>query len=67
MVGRYKDVPYHNRVHAADVVSRVAAILAKEGICQDDSIHSQSCLLAVILAATIHDFEHPGKVTLKTI
>mmetsp|Transcript_42246 Transcript_42246/g.75789 ORF Transcript_42246/g.75789 Transcript_42246/m.75789 type:complete len:331 (-) Transcript_42246:364-1356(-) len=56
----YLDVPYHNAVHASDVLSRVVSILRHEHIAQDSSLSSMCNLLAVIMATVIHDYAHPG-------
>eukprot|EP00193_Tetraselmis_chui_P009071 CAMPEP_0177767984 /NCGR_PEP_ID=MMETSP0491_2-20121128/9458_1 /TAXON_ID=63592 /ORGANISM="Tetraselmis chuii, Strain PLY429" /LENGTH=953 /DNA_ID=CAMNT_0019284719 /DNA_START=3442 /DNA_END=6304 /DNA_ORIENTATION=+ len=56
----YLDVPYHNAVHASDVLSRVVSILRHEHIAQDSSLSSMCNLLAVIMATVIHDYGHPG-------
>eukprot|EP00457_Paulinella_chromatophora_P002475 gb/GEZN01002480.1/.p1 GENE.gb/GEZN01002480.1/~~gb/GEZN01002480.1/.p1 ORF type:complete len:670 (+),score=131.27 gb/GEZN01002480.1/:347-2356(+) len=53
----YKDNPYHNRVHAADVVQNTFYLLTGSPIKdQLDKVHWFSALLA----AAIHDLEHPG-------
>ena len=57
---RYNDVPYHNSTHAADVLSRVSAIIQADGILMDGSPDSNSLLLATLLAAIVHDYRHPG-------
>ena len=52
----YRHVPYHNRIHACDVLQRVYAIVqtvAADVFSADEKI---SCYLAAI----IHDFEHAG-------
>jgi hypothetical protein len=53
----YNKVPYHNNVHAADVVHNVFWLLHSEqlraGVMPLD-------VLAAILAAAVHDFKHPG-------
>jgi len=51
---------YHNAAHVADVVHSVA-ILLTGGLqdlvgLNDDSL----CVVALLMAASIHDFEHPG-------
>jgi hypothetical protein len=54
------DVPYHNAVHASDVLSRLVAVLRHEHISQDSSLSSMCNLLAIIMATVIHDYGHPG-------
>jgi 3'5'-cyclic nucleotide phosphodiesterase len=52
--------PYHNAIHAFDVTQTTYFILKK---CQFAELSglSQNEILSMILAAAIHDFEHPGK------
>lgn len=49
--------PYHNSTHAADVVQAVMFILIKDNLA---SKFSGLEVLAMILAAAIHDVGHPG-------
>jgi len=56
----YHNVPYHNRTHAADVVCRVAAMLDAEGFADDGTMVGRIRFLAVLLAAVVHDYDHPG-------
>ncbi|XP_033114021.1 calcium/calmodulin-dependent 3',5'-cyclic nucleotide phosphodiesterase 1A-like isoform X2 [Anneissia japonica] len=53
---RYRN-PYHNHIHAADVLQTVHHIIVKMGL-----VHWLSDLeiLAALLAALIHDYEHTG-------
>ena len=54
----YRDNPYHNSVHAADVVFNANYLLSCEafkGALQDWMI------LGLIIAAAIHDCDHPGR------
>ncbi|KAM3915909.1 dual specificity calcium/calmodulin-dependent 3',5'-cyclic nucleotide phosphodiesterase 1A isoform 1-T1 [Leptodactylus fuscus] len=53
---KYKN-PYHNLIHAADVTQTVHYILLHTGI-----MHwlTELEILAMILAAAIHDYEHTG-------
>eukprot|EP00193_Tetraselmis_chui_P005638 CAMPEP_0177759646 /NCGR_PEP_ID=MMETSP0491_2-20121128/4842_1 /TAXON_ID=63592 /ORGANISM="Tetraselmis chuii, Strain PLY429" /LENGTH=999 /DNA_ID=CAMNT_0019275487 /DNA_START=135 /DNA_END=3134 /DNA_ORIENTATION=- len=57
----YMEGGYHNRFHAADVTNRLACVLRHSGIsAAAQRSSSQSCqLLAAIVAACAHDFEHP--------
>jgi hypothetical protein len=52
----YKDVPYHNRVHAADVVQRVFAILRTA----PDAVFTYEEKLICLMAAIVHDVGHTG-------
>jgi len=57
----YKDVPYHNAFHAADVVSRTCAILQRDRILTNsDSSSDKLLLLSAVVAAVVHDYQHPG-------
>ncbi|KAM6202396.1 high affinity cAMP-specific and IBMX-insensitive 3',5'-cyclic phosphodiesterase 8A [Rhynchocyon petersi] len=50
--------PYHNSTHAADVLHATAYFLSKERIKQTlDPVDE----VAALLAATIHDVDHPGR------
>ncbi|KAJ3374683.1 hypothetical protein GGF31_006580 [Allomyces arbusculus] len=53
----YQDAPYHNHIHAADMLQAMWVFL------QDDRLKAACSpleLLAVILSCTIHDVDHPG-------
>lgn len=53
----YKDVPYHNSIHASDVVHSVFWILEKAELAkQIDPI----AVFALLVGAAIHDLAHPG-------
>jgi hypothetical protein len=56
----YLDNPYHNNIHAADVLNRLVCILCTEGLFTDGSVASGCFLLSAILAAAVHDYGHPG-------
>lgn len=56
----YKGNPYHNHVHAADVLQSVGVILLKDNYFKH---HTDLELLAMILSAAVHDVAHPGKQT----
>ena len=60
--GRYKCNPYHSAMHAADVTSRLCAILHHTGIAKDmlATEGGDLQLLAMVLSAVVHDLEHPG-------
>ena len=53
----YQDNPYHNAVHAADVVQTVQAIVTATRV---DETCSALELFALFFAAAVHDFDHPG-------
>lgn len=59
--GGYLEDGYHNRFHAADVTNRLACVLRHSGISEAASRSTSQTLhiLAAILAACAHDFEHP--------
>ncbi|KAL3943352.1 MAG: hypothetical protein SGBAC_002593 [Bacillariaceae sp.] len=53
----YRENPYHNAVHAADVVQSLNALIQMAGteIKADDEE-----LFSILLAAVVHDVDHPG-------
>jgi hypothetical protein len=53
-------VPYHNNIHAADVVNRVMAIIKAEELFMDGSYASRCFLLSAVIAAAVHDYQHQG-------
>eukprot|EP00457_Paulinella_chromatophora_P000269 gb/GEZN01000269.1/.p1 GENE.gb/GEZN01000269.1/~~gb/GEZN01000269.1/.p1 ORF type:complete len:1649 (-),score=281.41 gb/GEZN01000269.1/:153-5099(-) len=55
--GYNDDLPYHNSIHAADVLLNVYYLLTASDTI--DLISPQD-LFAALLAAAIHDFRHPG-------
>uniref|UniRef100_A0A061RJ86 Phosphodiesterase n=1 Tax=Tetraselmis sp. GSL018 TaxID=582737 RepID=A0A061RJ86_9CHLO len=56
----YQDQPYHNATHAADVLLRLSAVLHTDQLLNTPHTASRCYLLAVILAAMVHDYGHPG-------
>ncbi|KAJ3102429.1 High affinity cAMP-specific 3',5'-cyclic phosphodiesterase 7A [Phlyctochytrium planicorne] len=52
------DVPYHNSVHATDVLHGVAWLRDR---CLEMVEPSDLETLAIFLAAIVHDFDHPGR------
>jgi hypothetical protein len=50
--------PYHNSVHAADVVQSVSVFLFPWGVAAD---LTDSEVFACVLSAIIHDAAHPGR------
>lgn len=53
----YRNVPYHNHVHAADVTQSIHSLLSIPAL---QNVFTDLEELAVILAAAIHDVDHPG-------
>ncbi|CAL8320199.1 unnamed protein product [Lota lota] len=49
---------YHNSTHAADVLHATAYFLRKERV---KSILDQLDVVAALIAATVHDVDHPGR------
>eukprot|EP01016_Furgasonia_blochmanni_P050021 TRINITY_DN7669_c0_g1_i3.p1 TRINITY_DN7669_c0_g1~~TRINITY_DN7669_c0_g1_i3.p1 ORF type:complete len:296 (+),score=63.48 TRINITY_DN7669_c0_g1_i3:63-950(+) len=57
--GYRSENPYHNALHATDVVQTVNYLMKKgEFIALASLSHLESC--AMYIAAAIHDFDHPG-------
>uniref|UniRef100_A0A061RFH0 Phosphodiesterase n=1 Tax=Tetraselmis sp. GSL018 TaxID=582737 RepID=A0A061RFH0_9CHLO len=56
----YRDVPYHNSCHAADVLCRLSSMVLHDKVLQDGSSKSQGILLGIMFAAVVHDYGHPG-------
>lgn len=54
----YTPNPYHCGTHAADVVQAVTAILLTD---QLPAVLTQLEVLALVLAAAVHDVDHPGE------
>lgn len=53
----YMDLPYHNRIHAADVLHAISHFISIPNIAK---IISEVDLVAIYVAAAIHDYQHPG-------
>ncbi|CAH8621947.1 unnamed protein product [Heterobilharzia americana] len=53
----HADVPYHNSMHAADVLQTSHYLLQAEAL---DDVFSDLEILAVLFASAIHDVDHPG-------
>ena len=53
----YKHVPFHNMVHAADVVHGTAYFMMQDAVYKSLTALDLYCM---ILGAAMHDFEHPG-------
>ena len=50
---------YHNKVHVSDVVSSLSYILNAGGLAETLSLSALE-IFSAIIAACVHDFEHPG-------
>eukprot|EP01104_Vermistella_antarctica_P002740 TRINITY_DN12957_c0_g1_i1.p1 TRINITY_DN12957_c0_g1~~TRINITY_DN12957_c0_g1_i1.p1 ORF type:complete len:714 (-),score=188.19 TRINITY_DN12957_c0_g1_i1:160-2301(-) len=55
--GYHHDNPYHNNIHASDVTQTMAFFIGRCGLL---SILSDHDVLACVIAAIIHDYDHPG-------
>lgn len=53
----YKDVPYHNKLHGADVAQTVYCILKSGSLIE--TLHDWQ-RMAAIVAGLVHDLGHPG-------
>eukprot|EP00191_Tetraselmis_sp_GSL018_P005116 CAMPEP_0177615596 /NCGR_PEP_ID=MMETSP0419_2-20121207/23551_1 /TAXON_ID=582737 /ORGANISM="Tetraselmis sp., Strain GSL018" /LENGTH=926 /DNA_ID=CAMNT_0019113287 /DNA_START=322 /DNA_END=3102 /DNA_ORIENTATION=+ len=59
--GYHQENSYHNSTHAADVTNRAVALARMMGIIGEESnLRQRQLLVAVIVAAAVHDFDHPG-------
>lgn len=54
--GRAPEVPYHNNVHAADVLHSTSVLLNLPELSKTPSLEK----LAAFIAAAVHDIGHPG-------
>ena len=52
----HKENPYHNAIHAADVVQTLHSLIQMHGTDESDPRD----LLAILLSAIVHDMDHPG-------
>jgi 3',5'-cyclic-nucleotide phosphodiesterase len=55
----YHGNPYHNSMHAADVLHICHFILTKGGLAKKLKLKDED-VFAALFAAAIHDFDHPG-------
>ena len=55
----YHGNPYHNSMHAADVLHITHFILSKGGLVKKINLTDED-VLAALFAASIHDYDHPG-------
>uniref|UniRef100_H2Y9W1 Phosphodiesterase n=1 Tax=Ciona savignyi TaxID=51511 RepID=H2Y9W1_CIOSA len=53
----YREVPYHNSLHAADVVQSVHVLLSSAAL---DSVFTDLEILSALIASAMHDVDHPG-------
>lgn len=53
----YRDNPYHNCIHAADVTQTMNYILTRGGLSQ---LITDLDTLGALVSAAIHDHDHPG-------
>lgn len=53
----YKDNPYHNAIHGADVTQSINVLLLSPAL---HGVFSELEVLAAVFAAAIHDVDHPG-------
>ncbi|KAF5406430.1 Phosphodiesterase, partial [Paragonimus heterotremus] len=53
----YHNVPYHNRVHAADVVQSTHVLLNAQAL---TTVFTELEVLAILFACAVHDVDHPG-------
>jgi len=56
---RYPNNPYHNRIHAADVLQSLHVLVVRGGLIKYGYC-DEIALLSCYLSAIIHDFEHKG-------
>lgn len=56
----YKDPPYHNAYHAADVLQSVHILLLSPAKSPKYLLYDVEDKFALLLSAMIHDFKHPG-------
>lgn len=53
----YQHVPYHNKIHAADVTQSIHVLLNSRAL---ESVFTDLEIFAAILSAAVHDVDHPG-------
>uniref|UniRef100_A0A915D8S5 PDEase domain-containing protein n=1 Tax=Ditylenchus dipsaci TaxID=166011 RepID=A0A915D8S5_9BILA len=56
----YKDNPYHNQIHGADVAQSIHVLISSPAL---EGVFSELEVLAAIVAACIHDVDHPATPT----
>lgn len=53
----YRDNPYHNQIHAADVTQSMNVLISSPAL---QGLFSDLDVLSAIFASAIHDVDHPG-------
>ncbi|KAL3098263.1 hypothetical protein niasHS_002099 [Heterodera schachtii] len=53
----YRNNPYHNQIHGADVAQSMGVLISTPAL---EGVFSDLEVLAAIIAAAIHDVDHPG-------
>uniref|UniRef100_A0A0N5AZB7 3',5'-cyclic-AMP phosphodiesterase n=1 Tax=Syphacia muris TaxID=451379 RepID=A0A0N5AZB7_9BILA len=53
----YRDNPYHNQIHAADVTQSMNVLISSPAL---QGLFSDLEILSAIFASAIHDVDHPG-------
>jgi hypothetical protein len=53
----YQNVPYHNKIHAADVIQSMHVLLNSNAL---ESVFTDLEIFTAIFSAAIHDVDHPG-------
>lgn len=53
----YRDNPYHNQIHAADVAQSMNVLISSPAL---KGVFTDMEILAAIFASAIHDVDHPG-------
>ncbi|KAL6759494.1 hypothetical protein V8C86DRAFT_2573451 [Haematococcus lacustris] len=56
----YRQNPYHNRMHAADVLRTLHVIMTRGGILRAMGAAQEVALLSVYFSAVVHDYQHKG-------
>jgi hypothetical protein len=59
IVGSYNDLPYHNALHATDVTQTTFYLLSTGHVIDALSLNQLS-VASILLAAAVHDVNHPG-------
>eukprot|EP00002_Diphylleia_rotans_P027776 TRINITY_DN557_c0_g4_i2.p1 TRINITY_DN557_c0_g4~~TRINITY_DN557_c0_g4_i2.p1 ORF type:complete len:798 (+),score=147.74 TRINITY_DN557_c0_g4_i2:193-2586(+) len=59
--GYHSDNPYHNSIHAADVLQSTHQILVQSGLI---TFFDDMEILSLLVAAIVHDIDHPGRTNI---
>eukprot|EP00761_Pharyngomonas_kirbyi_P014183 gb/GECH01014213.1/.p1 GENE.gb/GECH01014213.1/~~gb/GECH01014213.1/.p1 ORF type:complete len:639 (+),score=144.73 gb/GECH01014213.1/:1-1917(+) len=54
----YQNNPYHNKIHAADVLQTMHSLIQMGEMTR---YFTELDVLSIIIAAIVHDYDHPGK------